>query len=91
MTLMTRYWKLAVVWALSLMVVGMASSRAQVSQPSPTEKMRRESLLLEGPIIVSGNDVGFRIERTKEGIPVGKVVVRIDGKWVDTVPSEPVQ
>ena len=86
MNLMARYWKLTVMWVLSLMVVGMASSRAQV--PSPTERMMRESLLLEGPIIVSGNDVGFRIERTKDGIPVGKVVVRIDGKWLDTVPSE---
>ena len=86
---MTRYWKLAVVWALSLMVVGMASSRAQV--PSPEERMRRESLLLEGPVIVSGNDVGFRIERTKDGIPVGKVVVRIDGKWVEAVSSQPAQ
>jgi hypothetical protein len=27
--------------------------------------------------------MGFRIESTKDGIPVGKIVVRIDGVWVD--------
>jgi hypothetical protein len=39
------------------------------------------------PTVVFGNDVGFRIERTQDGIPVGKVVVRIDGTWVDTIAS----
>ena len=87
-SLITRYWKLAAVWALSLIVVGMVSSHAQAQQPSPAERMRRESLLLEGPLIVSGTDVGFRIERTKDGIPIGKVIVRINGKWLDTLPSE---
>jgi hypothetical protein len=84
---MMRYWKLAVVWSLSLMVVSVVS-RAQARQQPPPENMPRQ-FLLEGPAIVSGNDLGFRIERTKDGVPVGKVVVRIDGKWVDTAPSEP--
>jgi hypothetical protein len=74
-----------VVWALSLMVVNVVS-RAQ-TPPRPPQNVPRH--LLEGPVIVSGTDVGFRIERTRDGVPLGKVVVRINGKWVDTATSEP--
>ena len=80
-TRLTRQWKLAVVWTLSLLVVGAASFSAQgrggVPRLSP-------SLITEGPTLISGNDVGFRIERTKDGIAIGRLVVRIDGRWVDT-------
>ncbi len=40
-------------------------------------------LTLEQPTVVAGPDVGFRIERVERGIPVGKLVVKVDGKWVD--------
>jgi hypothetical protein len=33
------------------------------------------------PTLVSGNDVGFRIERTVDGVPFGRLVVRVDGRW----------
>jgi hypothetical protein len=83
--LLTRYWKLAMVWALSLIAVGAISSAAQ-SQRGGVAGLQ---LLTEGLTVVSGNDVGFRIERTREGIPVGKIVVRVDGRWVDTETSTP--
>ena len=72
--LLSRYWKLAAVWALSLIVVGSMSSSAQVRPGFQS--------LLELPTILSGSDVGFRIERTRDGIPVGTIVVRVDGRWV---------
>jgi hypothetical protein len=34
------------------------------------------------PIVLSGDDVGFRIEARKGTTPVGTLVVRVDGKWV---------
>ena len=76
---LTCHWKLAILWALSLLVVGAISSSAQV-QRGQTEF----NLLTVSPTVVSGNDVGFRIERTQDGIPIGKLVVRVDGRWVDT-------
>jgi hypothetical protein len=81
--LLTRYWKIAILWALSLVVVSALSSSAQ------TQRAERpgSNLLTVGPTVVSGSDVGFRIERTQDGIPVGKVVVRVDGRWVDTATS----
>ena len=81
--LLTRYWKIAILWALSLVVVSALSSSAQTQRggrPAP-------NLPTETPTVVSGSDVGFRIERTQDGIPVGKLVVRVDGRWVDTAPS----
>jgi len=39
---------------------------------------------MEVPTVVSGSDVGFRIERTQGGIQIGKIVVRINGRWVET-------
>jgi hypothetical protein len=80
-TRFTRQWKLAVVWTLSLLVVGAASFSAQGRGGVPRLS---SSLITEGPTLISGNDVGFRIERTKDGIAIGRLVVRIDGRWVDT-------
>ena len=35
------------------------------------------------PRVLSGADLGFRIEGTaRDGAPMGALVVRIDGKWV---------
>jgi hypothetical protein len=68
----SRYWKIGLLWALSLIAVGYVSASAQ------------SFLLTETPQIVAGSDVGFRVERTQNGIAVGRVVVRVDGRWIDT-------
>ena len=80
MAVRTRYWKVAILWILSLVAVGAISSSAQ--QPG---RGIDPDLITEMPAVVFGNDVGFRIERTRDGIPVGKLVVRVDGRWIDTV------
>ena len=41
------------------------------------------------PVILSGSDVGFRVESYSGETPVGRVVVRIDGEWVDPLPPPP--
>lgn len=79
----TRYWKIAILWALSLMVVSALSSSAQAQRGGRPGF----NLLTESPTVVSGSDLGFRIERTLDDIPVGKLVVRVDGRWVDTATS----
>jgi hypothetical protein len=35
------------------------------------------------PTVISGADVGFRMEGRKGATPVGRLVVRIDGEWVE--------
>ena len=84
MPTLTRYWKIAILWALSLVVVSALSSSAQAQRGvRPGSNLPTES-----PTVVSGSDIGFRIERTQDGIPVGRLVVRVDGRWVDTAASQ---
>jgi hypothetical protein len=35
------------------------------------------------PMVVSGDDIGFRVEARKGAAVVGRFVVRIEGQWVD--------
>lgn len=32
--------------------------------------------------VIAGSDLGFRIEN-RDNVPIGKLVVRINGRWVD--------
>ena len=41
----------------------------------------RQRVPVEPPIVLSGNDVGFRITGRQGSTPVGTVVVKIDGQW----------
>jgi hypothetical protein len=66
-------WTLALLWALSLIAAGVGGVLSA-----------QGFLITENQQVVSGADVGFRIERTQDGMPVGHVVVRINGRWVDT-------
>jgi hypothetical protein len=61
-----------VIWFMSLVAVA-AIARAQMLQIVP----------LPEPIIVSGNDVGFRVEGKQGSTPVGRLVLRINGQWVE--------
>ena len=63
---------LAALWVLSLFLVASAGAQ-QAFQIDP----------LPEPRIVSGPDVGFRIEGTQKGAPVGRLVIRVDGRWVE--------
>jgi hypothetical protein len=38
---------------------------------------------VDPPMVVSGPDVGFRVEAWRGSTPVGQLVVRIDGQWVE--------
>jgi hypothetical protein len=72
----TTHWRTAVLWLVSLIIVGALSGSAAHQLPfPPSERL---------PEIISGNDVGFRIDRTRDGIPAGRIVVRVNGRWVDT-------
>lgn len=53
-----------------LMAAGWASAQsAQNRQTTPT--------------VLFGNDVGFRVESERGGRPVGVIVVKRDGRWVE--------
>jgi hypothetical protein len=35
------------------------------------------------PMVLSGSDIGFRVEAMKGTTPVGRLVVRMNGQWVE--------
>lgn len=52
-------------------LAGSALAYSQVStRPAPI-----------APVVLSGNDLGFRMTARKGGTPVGQLVVRVDGEW----------
>jgi hypothetical protein len=83
-TNIARVWKLALAWALSLVAVGVIASALTSAQAGPPRSLGLAATeITEGTTIVSGSDIGFRIERTQGGVPMGTLVVRIDGRWVE--------
>jgi hypothetical protein len=74
-----RDWRVVALWALSLVVAGMLSATAQV----PSRGTEPGAFLLNSPTVLSGDDVGFRLERVRDGVPIGRVVIRVDGRWVE--------
>jgi hypothetical protein len=40
-------------------------------------------VVVDPPIVLSGSDVGFRISARKGDTPVGTLVVRVNGQWVE--------
>ncbi len=68
-------WKLALVWALSLVAVAVAASALTFAQARGS---------VENAPILSGSDIGFRVEGKKpSGAPIGTFMVRVDGRWVE--------
>jgi hypothetical protein len=71
-----RKWiTIVIVWIASLALAGIIG-RAQSPNQTP-------SVQPQTPTIISGNDLGFRVEGRKGNTPVGALVVRINGQWVD--------
>ena len=79
--------KWIVLWFVSLAVVAgftTALTRAQAPSQVPPPFTSKAP---PTPRVVSGADIGFRVEGNKDGRAVGTLVVRINGQWVETTPS----
>ena len=57
-------------WLFSLVAI------ASIAQSGSTTPDRE-------PTVISGKDIGFRVERFDGGRPVGVLVIRVDGQWVE--------
>jgi hypothetical protein len=82
-TWVSHHWRLAVAWALSLLITGALTATA-------TDDVQRaplgvpDGMITEAPTVVTGPDIGFRLERTQNDVAIGKLVVRVDGRWIET-------
>lgn len=70
--------KSVLLWLVSLVATAVVTAAITMAQTRPAE-----------PRILSGTDIGFRVEGTdaRTGNPTGTLVVRMDGKWVAISPA----
>jgi hypothetical protein len=78
---------LFVIWVLSIVAVGVLA-HAQVEQvpikPAPQLQVpAAPAPQLQAATVIAGNDLGFRVESHKGNTPVGSLVVRINGQWLE--------
>ena len=67
-----RSWSiLMVMWLISLVTV------AAIAQPAVTVPSQLE------PVIIAGENIGFRIDGYKDQGAVGTLVVRVNSRWVE--------
>ena len=67
--------KLTLAWVVSMMVVAAAASILTSAQTTADKR------------VVSGNDLGFRIDSERGGVPTGHFVIRVNGNWVEVKES----
>jgi hypothetical protein len=70
--LISRRTAVVFAWLLSLLGAGAAGTvwAQRTAQPEPQ--------------VLSGSDVGFRLERVgRDGAGIGTLVIRLDGRWVE--------
>jgi hypothetical protein len=62
------------VWVFVIVLIAFAAawSYAQSLQVTPVT-----------PIVLSGADFGFRVEGNRAGTPVGTLVIKMNGQWVE--------
>lgn len=66
---------LVLLWALSIIATGAWAASVGAQKP-PAGKQGAGT-------IIAGDNLGFRLEGQRDGVPTGTLVVRIDGMWVE--------
>lgn len=76
------------VWPAVVAAVAVVSSWAVFAQSSPERELRERRQTVPDllkPRVLTGSDIGFRIEGTepRTGNPMGTWVVKVNGDWVE--------
>ncbi len=73
---------LVVVWVVSMLAAGMWAY-AQAPLPPAVPRLPQSGSPGEPPTVISGSDLGFRVENRRGNVVVGRFVVRVNGQWLD--------
>ena len=69
----------ATLWVGSMLAAGVwghAQTTLPLPRPAPSPGQTQQT-------VISGSDLGFRVDGRKGNTPLGRFVVRIDGQWVE--------
>ncbi len=73
---------LVVVCAVSMLLAGVwAYGEAPLQSPAPRSPQAAQPS--EPVTVISGNDLGFRVENRRGNTVIGRFVVRVDGQWLE--------
>ena len=72
----------SLILAACLLAATFIESHNISAQVQENPSLRGDPLTLAQPFVLAGPDVGFRVVRMDGQIPVGQIVVRINGAWV---------
>jgi hypothetical protein len=72
----------SLILAASLFATTFIEADKTSAQVAQDPSLRGDPLTLAQPFVLAGPDVGFRVVRMERQIPVGQIVVRINGSWV---------
>ena len=75
------YLVMAAAWVASLATVGVLAQGMQ--RPETLRNPTPQPAAPGDTNVKSGSDLGFRVDRTERGTPVGRLVVRVNGQWVE--------
>ncbi len=79
---MRKWIGVGIVWGATMLATGLwvhAQNNPRVI-PSPRTPPGDNEI----PTIISGNDIGFRVDGwSKDGTPIGRIVVHQEGKWLE--------
>jgi hypothetical protein len=70
-----------------ILAIALVAARSSAQAPIP-----RAVVPVPTPTVISGDDIGFRVEGLRgKTTPVGKLVIRLNGQWVEPELSDAVQ
>jgi hypothetical protein len=69
----------AAVWMVSILLAGLLGY-AQAAQPPQLAPAPRTPA--PSPAVLSGNDIGFRVDQWQGNQPLGTLVIKVNGEWV---------
>lgn len=77
----------ATLWVLSLLAVAeIVRAQGGVGRMNwPKPEVPRTQIIAEPPVTLSGNDIGFRVDRNGPNGPIGRLVIRVNGQWIEPV------
>ncbi len=74
-------------WALSLAGAVALGARAQAPEQQQAPQAPPVVVTAEWRPVLSGADIGFRVERMERGRAVGTLLVKMGGEWVEVTGS----
>jgi hypothetical protein len=84
---MRKWIAVGFVWIVTLIATGLwvhAQSNPRIVPPLRQAPLPDNEI----PMIISGADIGFRVDGwSKDGTPLGRIVVHQEGKWLDVTLS----